>query len=1505
MSKSIEERVVEMKLNNKDFESNAKRSLSTLGELTSKLRLTDAAKGLVGVAAAAKNLIPDSAPKDVDNLASRFSALSVIGVTALATIANKAVNAGLTLVKSLTVGPIGNGFSDYNEKLTSVQTVMNSTGRSMEVVNKYFKQLDTYADQTIYNLSDMTGALAKFVNAGISLESAVPAIKGIANMTALAGQGAGAASIAMYNLSQSLAGGFLTTTDYKSLNLANVATKQWKDYLIETAVAAGTLKKVGGDAYHIAGSKAGTASTAAALFNEKLSEGWATSQVLLKTLGDFGNPLTEIGRKALAAAQDVKSLPMMMDTLKAGVGTGWTDTFEIILGNLEESKALFTGLTNYVGTFLGNMQDARNKMLSEWKEAGGRNALIDGLKNSWSALLSVLTPLKDAFNQIFPPMTGKRLAEITENFRDFAAGLKMGPENMDRLKRTFAGVFAIFKVGHTIISSVVTTLFNLFGIAQNGAGGFLALTAAVGDFIVRIQDWLTTNGKIGEFFSTINTARAAIFVPLISIIGKVAEAFGALLSGDVPGFVNKIKEAFGGLGALADGVWKNLTANVRSLLANLRDATGIAGEFLKGLGIQALEPLQKMLSKLSENFGKLRMVIQNLGLDAFTKGSEGAAKGAGVLSAASDKIREGWSQVKQALMAVKEFIGPVGDSIGKLFTTITDKIAEFVKNLDMQDAIAVVNTAFFIMMYKSIRDFMKNLGKIGDSFKGIATSISGTFDTIKGTLTSFSETLEKQVKINAILKIAIAIGILAVALKILSTIDTGKLAIALGAVGLMMVGLTKSMGSLMDMMKTIEGETPASAAKILAAGGAMVLLAGAILLLSVAVKNIASLSWEEMARGLIGTGALIAALALFTKFSDMENTSMKGAASLAILAGSIYLLSFSVSKLGSMDQAKLIQGGVAVQALLITLAGVSKLMGDTKSMKGAAGIVLMAAALSMLAPVVIGLGLIPYEVLAKGLGTLGLALGGMAAAAWLLGDSKSIKGAAGILLMAGALAVLTPALIALGFVPYENLAKGLGTIAIALGLFVLATNLMGSPSTLMGAAGILIIAIALGQLAPVIMLLGQADLKTLALGLGAVAVALGIFIVAGAAAMYVGPGLIVLGGAILMIGGAMLLAGVGFAAFAAGFATLVAIGTAGFAVLVVGFTGLLNLIPLFAQQVGLGIIAIAVVISKSGPRIIDAITTVLISFLAAIERAIPQFVSTMTTLIMKLIEAVTTLIPVLASRGATMILSLLTVIQAYVPQFARKATDLMLAFINAIAANVPRLVDGGMRAVIELINGVANSIRGNSSQLHAAGRNLASAIVEGMVGGITGGLSAVTGAARRLASSALDAAKGALGIRSPSREFAKVGNFSVKGLAKGLKDSSGVAERASEQVGHGTIEAMRKTLEGLSDAVGSHIDVDPTIRPVLDLTQVQADAVKMGALFGGQDIKVGSAFRNAKIAAADYSANRNAQEEMTLAGVGDKLTFNQYNSSPKALSEATIYRQTKNQISTAKGALKN
>lgn len=1799
MSSSIEEKVVAMRLNNSDFEANAKKSLSTLGDLAKSLKLENASKGLSAIASAAKNTNLDGVAAGVDGLSAKFSALSVVGVTALATIANKAVNAGISLVKSLTVDPIGAGFSDYTEKLTSVQTVMNATGKSEKEVGKYFSQLDTYADLTIYNLQDMTGALAKFVNAGISLDKAVPAIKGIANMTALAGQGAGAASIAMYNLSQSLAGGFLTTTDYKSLNLANVATKEWKDNMISAAVSAGTLKKVGSDAYHIAGTKAGTASTSAALFNEKLSEGWATSKVLLKVLGDYGNPLTDIGRKALAAAQDVKSLPMMMETLKAGVGTTWTDTFEIVIGNLKESKALFTGLTNYVGTFLGKMAKSRNDMLTQWKKMGGRDALIDGLKNSWAAMLSILKPIKDAFSQVFPAMTGKRLAEITKSFRDFTAGLKMGPESMDRLKRTFAGVFSIFKVGQTIITAVLKTLFNLFGIAKGGTGGFLALTAAVGDFLVGIQKWLVSSGRIQSFFSTIDTARAAVMVPLIAIVGHLAEAFAALISGDMSGFTKKIKDAFGGIGPLIDGVWKGLTANVQKLLANLRDGTGIAAEFLKGLGVKALQPISSMLATLSEDFSKIRLVIRNFGFDVFNKGVAGANGTVSVLGATGERIRAIWDGIKSAFEATSTVLGPVTDKIGNLFGTITDKLTEFIKNLDLQDAIALLNTGMFILMFKQIKTFTKMLTEMVSPFKDLGKNIKDTLDVVKGSLTDSLKTMQQGVKAKIILEIALAIGILAGALWVLSRIDPGKLGMAVAAVSVLLIGLVLSLKMIMGSLETVAGQAPTKIGAVLAAGGAILLLAGAVMLLSVAVKNLSKMSPAELAKGLISTAALLGALGLFAKFADMEKMSMKGAASLALLAGAVYLLSFSVSKLGQMDQAALIQGALAVQAILLTLVLVSTLMGNPESLKGAAGIVILAGALSVLAPVLAALGLLPYEVLGKGLGTVAIALGLLVGASLLMANPQTLAGAAGIVALAAAIAIMAPALALFGVLPYEVLAKGLITIAIALGILVVASRLMGSPESLMGAAGILALAFAMQMLAPVLVMLSVIPMANLGIALGALAVALGIFLIAGAVAGTgpVAAGLVILSAAILAIGIGMGIAGAGFLAFATGFAALVAVGAAGFAILATGFTGLMALIPIFAQQVGLALVAVADVIGASGPVILRAITTVLIAFLRAIQNAAPQFFSTMATLITGLIQTVQRMIPQLAASGAVMILRLLTVITAYIPQFSRKATDMMIAFMNAISTEVPRLVSAGMKMITDLLNGIANSIRANSAQMNAAGRNVASAIIEGMVGGITGGIGSVVNAAKNMAKGALDAAKNflgihspskkfaelgafsgegfaiglrgslpviekavasivdttmasmrtlisdtnaavlkdvaaaqarltalnkakkkdrsaisqakaalaaarleqykvalanwlmnsfkdeqqalnklstsytavteslkeanktledakrtrddfakstgdqydnlpdftketkisdfvaelekqvvntqlfmaqleelrkqglnddlykqllakgpeagmsfaqqlleggktsidqvnaldialvkaadslgvsastalyqaavdsaaglvkgleaqqaniaaqmdkialgmvtaikkALGIRSPSREFMKIGNWSVMGLAKGLQQSASVSEKAAEQVGHDTIDALRKTLSGMSETVMAGVDIDPTIRPVLDLTAIQRDAVKMGEILKGNDLSIGAAFAQAKIASNDYSSNQNAQQEMAMAG-SDTFTFNQTNNSPKALSEATIYRQTKNQISTAKGALKN
>jgi len=230
MSRTVDERVVSMQFDNKQFESGVKTSMSTLDRLKSSLNFDGVSKGFSAVGDWFQKFSFRGIEEGVDKLSQKFSALGVVAMTVVQNLTNAVVNSARQMAEALAIAPIGEGYSDYEKKLTSIQTISAATGKSVEDIDPYFRELDTYADKTIYNLSDMTGALAKFTNAGIELDTAIPAIKGIANMTALAGQDAAAAAVAFYNMPQSLSAGFLQTIDYRSLNLVNVATVEWKQH---------------------------------------------------------------------------------------------------------------------------------------------------------------------------------------------------------------------------------------------------------------------------------------------------------------------------------------------------------------------------------------------------------------------------------------------------------------------------------------------------------------------------------------------------------------------------------------------------------------------------------------------------------------------------------------------------------------------------------------------------------------------------------------------------------------------------------------------------------------------------------------------------------------------------------------------------------------------------------------------------------------------------------------------------------------------------------------------------------------------------------------------------------------------------------------------------------------------------------------------------------------------------------------------------------------------------
>lgn len=360
MSTTIDQKVVEMRFDNKHFEQNVSKTMSTLDKLKQKLRLDGATRGLEDVNSASKKINMAGLGSAVESVGVKFSALQVMGVTALTNITNSAINAGKRIVESLTIAPIKDGFDEYEMTLNAVQTTMAATGKTAKEVETELKKLDEYADKTVYGTADMLSNLPKFTNAGVDLEKATTAMIGIANATALAGGDAGKASIAFYNLGQAIGTGYLTRMDYNSINNAGIATMEWKNQMVEAAIAQGTLTKVGEDAYQ-AGNKTLTLQQ---LFIDGLQEQWATTEVMMKVFGDYGDETTDIGKKAYSAAQDIKTFTQMMESLKATAGTGWKDTWQIIFGDLDQAKELWTGLTNFVSNLISKTTEFRNSILA-------------------------------------------------------------------------------------------------------------------------------------------------------------------------------------------------------------------------------------------------------------------------------------------------------------------------------------------------------------------------------------------------------------------------------------------------------------------------------------------------------------------------------------------------------------------------------------------------------------------------------------------------------------------------------------------------------------------------------------------------------------------------------------------------------------------------------------------------------------------------------------------------------------------------------------------------------------------------------------------------------------------------------------------------------------------------------------------------------------------------------------------------------------------------------------
>jgi tape measure domain-containing protein len=1448
---TIDERVVSMKFDNAQFEHGVKTSMGSLNNLNKSLQLPGATKGFDNINAAAKNVKLDHLMNAVDAIGHKFSAMGAVAFSVINNIVNRAMFAGTQLVKSLTIAPVMDGLREYETNLNSIQTIMANTGlegqKGLNRVSGALDELNHYSDQTIYNFSEMARNIGTFTAAGVDLDTSTAAIKGIANLAAVSGSNAEQAAGAMYQLSQALSAGKLTLIDWNSVVNAGMGGKVFRDSLMETARTHGVaidkmVKDAGG-------------------FRNSLEKGWITSEILTETLSKFTGDLNaqqlktmgytdkqiagilKMGKTAQDAATKVKTVSQLIGTLQEGVTSGWAKTWQLLFGDFLEARQLFTSVNDVIGGFIGRSSDARNKLIGDWNDMGGRVVIIQAIKNAFDALVAIVKPIGEAFRSIFPPTTAKQLYDLSVRFRDFTEGLKIGGETADRIKRIFAGFFAILSLGWDVVKGVVGIVFDLFGAVGKGSGGFLEMVARVADWVVEMRNAVREGEGLKKFFESLKDVLTAP----ISLIKRLTNFLSGLWNGFDPSAGDGFKQFFS------------------DMFDDLGDFGGKVGEFFGNIG----ELIKKGLSNITWD-DVLNTILAGLGL-----------AGTGLIGGIIAKMFGGMGGMGP-FEKINDLIEGVTDSFSSLQNTL--RAATLIQ---IAAAIAVMTISIVALSKIDSEGLTRALSAMTVMFAQLGAAMFAFEKYLK-----FDDIAKMYAIAGAMIVLGIAVNVLAKAVEKLAGLSWDELARGLFGVTILIAALVVAVQNMPNDKKMISSSV------------ALVILAGAVKLLASAVTDLSGLSWEEMAKGLIGVGALLLALGLFTRFSNVDKTGLSSGAGLLLLAGGIFVLSLAMEKFTDMSWAEiassLVTMGIALNLMSLTLRSV-----PPTGPAAAAGVLLVAISMGMVADALEQMGQMSWGEIGKGLTAMLGALTLIAAALYVIPPTAAL-GAAGVLIVAMSLAKVGDFLEEMSQLSWEEIGKAMTVLAGS--LLIIAAALIAMPAAIPGALALLVVAAALTVLQPVLQAFGEMSWEEIGKGLLMLA---GVFVILGAAGLILGPVvpiLFALGGAIFLIGAAVLAAGVGVLAFATGLTALSALGTVAVDNIKRVILDLVGIIPLVLAKLGEGVIAFARVIANGGPAITAAITTVLMSLISSINTLAPAIIDTLYNLLTKFLDTMVKYIPKLVDAGMKMITGILNGIANNVGKLVTAATNVITQFLKGISNNLPKIANSAADLIIKFVNTLSKTIDSKSSEMGKAGGRLATAIVKGMVKGLASGAGEIASAARNAAKSALDAAKNLLGINSPSKEFFKLGKWSDEGMANGLKSFAGLVGKSAMGVGKTALDKLRGSLSGLSDLVRGDVDLNPVITPVLDLSGVKKDAQNLnGFLPKTPPISVSGAYAQARNTAHEYQSNRTQSDDSGTVEQSlpnhTELKFVQNNYSPKALSPGEIYRNTKNQLSVAKEVL--
>jgi hypothetical protein len=1613
---TIDERVVSLKMNNKQFLSAIKESASSMDRLKDSLKMQGAADGLSRIGEIAKNTtLGDLATKALD-IGKNMSVMQGLAVTAFGGIGVAALNAGRSVVSGF-IGTIKDGFNEYELKMRAIQTIMANTvekGTTLGEVKTSLAELNTYADKTVYSFSDMTHAIGLFTAAGVDLQTSVASIKGLSNLAAASGSTAQQTATAYTQLSQAIAAGAVHLQDWNSLVQAGMGGESFRNALIETSRMMGT-------GYDEAIAKDGN-------FRESLKEDWLTAQVMTTTLTALTNDLSEsqlvemgyseeqahklkqFAQGAFDAATKIRTFSQLVDTTKEAIGSGWAETFEILFGDFEEASVLFTSIGDWLGGVIKASADARNGFLQMWKDLGGRASLVQGLANIFWAIVKVLGQIGTAFRRVFMNASAEGLVRITKAFENFTSKLIITNNFADKLEWTFTGLFSIFHIFATILGEVAQVVFTvashivsaLFPAFTGINSGVFQITKVLGKAIYWFDQWFTKldlGGKILKLLlPPIDLVGKAIkwvvdkihdFIMWVDFTGKVQSAgqglknlaskFGLVkdalknsvigrefsaamdsIHSGVDKAKSKINEFAGSVGdklkaklisgkaALSDyfkGFNLGDMSSAEAIVASLGTKFDELGQKLKiSEKVQWLKEklveLKEVLietwntvqnssvwPKLGKAFGDVGSKVKDVALsfrDWVNGNSEVKAKAkeaAGAVSevgsaaaqaaketgqAAKENFLKKWFEdieqvaraihlpelfdtIKQKFVEFKDFVTntfapKVKDAVKGAFGSIGNALSDANSNLKSYDMgkilVGAIGGGVLIAFTRWINSFKKNFDKIGN----VADKIGDVFDKLGGVLEAF----EQKVKAKALLTIAIALGVLAGALILMSLVPAPKLFITIAAMKLMF-------NMLQDMMDHLAGFTEYKKGTAMLIP-LMITLGTTMLLMAAAVKILSTMDVKGAIVGVLAFRHILDAMGDFLRRIHGMKGSGAAAGIIMSLAVSCVILATAVYMLGSMDTGKAVQGVIALAAVITILSGFMVVVSKDPYMgKGAALLLSLAISCNILVAAIWMLGTMDTGKLLQGVIALGVIIAELSVAMAIAGRANA-RGAAAIIAMSAAVIVLTGAVAILGNMDIETLAKGL--IALAAGLAILAISMAAADAFKEGGIALGIASIAFLALASAMKTLSGITWTQLAIGLIALAGGMLILVAAAAGAQYFAVGMIILTAALLALGLALLPISIGMAAFAAVLGICATTGAAAFLVLTEGLKQLAAILPQVAIDFANAIANFIITLGAKAPELAVAMAALLGAIIYAINANIPGIVASLFILIQAMLTELANHAYEFGEKGATILANFLNGIADNIGKVIDAATNVILNFLDGIARNGPKIIDKGMWTVLKLLEGVRDAINKYSHRFNKVGREIAWAIVDGMTGGLASKAWSFGESMVSFAKKGYNKVKDFFGIHSPSRLMKELGGYVGEGFAIGVENTGERVAEAGENMSNAAYDAMAKAIGGVNELLEDDPSFKPEIKPVLDLTEMQKQAKGINNFLPaiGVTAQAANAARPPAPIAVDNS-DKNSQNGVT------NITFNQTNNSPEALDAATIYRQTHTQLAMAKDKL--